>query len=91
MSKLDADARRLAALLADTFGSFESPLILPTVTAVTAGGASDGNALVQVTRFGQQRKANGYLNSYTPTVNDRVLAVYVDDQLIVLGKVIGKP
>lgn len=62
-----------------------------TVTSVTAGGASDGNALVKVTWFGKQVTANGYVNTYTPVANDRVLCAYDGQQIVVVGKVIGRP
>lgn len=64
---------------------------LGSVSSVTAGGAADGNALVQVSYRGSSNAAAGYLNTYTPVANDWVLFVRVDDQLIVLGRVIGRP
>lgn len=70
--------------------SAASPVIA-TVATVTAGGASDGNALVVVTYRGVSTTVAGYLNSYTPTVGNRVLGVFIDNQLIVLGRVIGHP
>lgn len=85
------EAHRLADAIAELIDGADSPPIIATVTAVTAGAASDGNALVQVRRRGVTSNAAGYLNVYTPAVNDRVLCVYVDDQLIVAAKIIGKP
>lgn len=62
-----------------------------TITTVTAGGARDGNALVKVTWFGRENRVNGYVNTYTPVVNDRVVCAYDGVQVVVLGKVIGHP
>ncbi|MGZ4617187.1 MAG: hypothetical protein ACXV3F_00355 [Frankiaceae bacterium] len=85
-ARRNADQARRVAAAAAVGGA-----VIATVTTVTAAGAADGNALVKVTRRGTETTAAGYLNSYTPTVNDRVVCVTVDDQPIVLGKVIGHP
>lgn len=62
------------------------------VTTVTAGAARGGTALVKVTRFGAEVVASGgYINPYTPVVGDRVICQSVDNQLVILGKVIGQP
>ena len=91
MTAVHPEAHLLADTLTELIAGADSPPIIATVAVVTAGGASDGNALVQVKRRGTTYKAAGYLNTYTPAVNDRVLCVYVDHQLIVLAKIIGKP
>lgn len=62
-----------------------------TVTAVTTGGAADGNALVKVRWRGQEITAAGYLAHYTPAVGHRVKCSMVDQQPIVEGRVIGVP
>lgn len=51
--------------------------MLATVTAVSGG-------TVTVSWRGSQLTAGGVLASYTPAVNDRVLAFLVDNQLIVI-------
>lgn len=61
---------------------------IATIASVTAGGGG-GGSVVQVTYHGTQIRAAGYLNSYTPTVNDRVVCVSVDAQPIILGRIIG--
>lgn len=62
-----------------------------TVTTVTAGAASDGNAAVTVTWRGSAVPAT-YLAAYTPTVG-HVVAVVVQppSTLLILGRVIGTP
>jgi hypothetical protein len=62
-----------------------------TIATVTAGAASDGNALVTVTWRGATVTANGYLSSYTPVAGNRVLCTYIGNQLIVLGRTVGAP
>lgn len=65
--------------------------VIGTIVSVTAGGASDGFALVTVKRRGQTITAEGFLASYSPAVNDRVLCVYADNQLLILGRLVGHP
>lgn len=62
-----------------------------TVTTVTAGAASDGNALVKVTYRGTEMPVADYPDSYSPVVNDRVLCVSVDGQPSILHRGIGFP
>lgn len=80
----DAIARRLNE--ADN-----SRQIVATIATVTAGGAKDGNALVQVTWRGATLTVKGYAASYTPVVGHRVVCDYVDNQLIVAYRVVGQP
>lgn len=61
---------------------------IATVVSVTAGGGG-GGSVVQVKYHDTQIRAAGYLNSYTPSVNDRVVCVSVDAQPIILGRIIG--
>lgn len=65
--------------------------VLATVATVTAGAAGDGNALVTVTWMGATVTCSGYVNTYTPQPTDRVVCLYIGNQLIVVGKVIGHP
>lgn len=66
--------------------------VVATVTTATANGAASRNAyLVKVTRRGVETTAAGYLAAYTPAVNDRVLCIYVDSQLFILGRLVGQP
>lgn len=86
-SPVHAEARKLADHLSTIIAAADEPPTVGTVTTATTAGA-----IVKVTRFGKEQVAGGgYLNSYTPTVGDRVLCVVVDAQLIVLGKLIGQP
>lgn len=66
-------------------------LFRATVTTVTPGGASDGNALVAVTWRGEENTVADYPDSYTPVVGHRVLCALVDDQLSILHRSIGSP
>lgn len=61
-----------------------------TVTAVAAGAAADGNALVTVSWRGVEVSVP-YPASYTPVVGHTVLVVYQDKQLFVLARLIGTP
>jgi len=79
-----------ATNVADAVGAGKS--VVATVTTATANGAASGTAyLVKVTRRGVETTAAGYLAAYTPTVNDRVLCAYVDNQLFILGRLVGQP
>jgi hypothetical protein len=62
-----------------------------TVTAVTAGAARDGTATVTAKWRGKTNVIEGYLNSYTPAIGDRVVCVSVDSQVFILGRIIGCP
>jgi hypothetical protein len=63
-----------------------------TVTTATAGGSADGTAfLVKVTWRGTEVTAAGYAASYTPALNHRVLFVFVDNQPVVLCRIVGQP
>lgn len=90
---LAAAARRLADQVSEKAAALPAGfgLGIATVTTVTAGGASDGNALVKVTYRGRETPAAGYLAAYTPAVGHRVLYLSVFAQLIVLGRVVGRP
>ena len=61
-----------------------------TVTAVTAGAATDGNALVTVTYQGTQVKA-AYGAHYTPVVGHVVLMARTGPQLAIVCRLIGTP
>lgn len=66
-------------------------LWIGTVTAVTAGGASDGHAQVTVSVNGSASPAP-YLDTYTsPAVNDVVAVLLVDGSPLILGRRIGTP
>lgn len=81
----DHQSVRVAAAAASTGIEFA------TVDSVSAGAASDGNARVTVTWRGTSAVANGYVNSYTPRVGDRVVCANEGDQLVIVGKIIGQP
>lgn len=80
----DQQSRRLATIPA-------AKLFRATVTTVTAAAASDGNALVTVTYRGTETPVADYPDSYSPTVNDRVLCALVDGQPSILHHGIGYP
>ncbi|GAA2566404.1 hypothetical protein GCM10010435_44510 [Winogradskya consettensis] len=61
------------------------------VTAVAAGAASDGAALLTVTYDGASQEV-AYLASYTPTMGHNVvLLVSSDGALLCLGRAVGTP
>lgn len=60
------------------------------IATVTAGGASDGNALVEVTWRGGTTEVP-YLSTYTPTVGHTVLLLVQLPQVVVLARIIGTP
>jgi hypothetical protein len=70
----------------------ENPGELPlaTVTTVTAGGATDSNALVTVNYLGGSLQLP-YMAHYTPVVNHRVALARVGDIWTILGRPIGFP
>jgi len=80
----DRNAAALAAIPA-------SRIFIATVAAVTPGGASDGNALVQIRWRDSIVTANAYGSTYTPAVGHRVLCALIDNQLIVTDRLIGAP
>jgi hypothetical protein len=60
------------------------------VTAVAAGEASDGAALVTVSwRNGSYEVP--YLDSYSPVVGNTVLLIFQHPQVVIVGRVIGTP
>lgn len=62
-----------------------------TVAAVTAGAASDGNALATVTYRGTTTAA-AYLASYTPVATHTVaLLIQSTGSVLILGRIIGTP
>lgn len=69
----------------------DTGLRIATVTGITAGAASDGNALVTVTYRGSPTIVEGYLASYTPALYDRVVVGLIDSQWIILGPIAGQP
>lgn len=73
---------------ADLAGIPWAHAFIATVTSVTSGGGG-GGSLVQITYRGVQVRSGGYVNSYTPAVNDRVICLSVDAQPIILGRIIG--
>lgn len=90
--ELAAAARRFAdatsARIADAPGARQ---IIATVSTVTAGAASDGNALVTVSWRGVDITAAGFAASYTPIVGHRVVCDLIDNQLIVAYRIVGQP
>lgn len=65
-------------------------LPLAQVTAVTAGGGTDGNSLVTVSYNGASL-ALPHLAQYTPVVNDVVVLIRAGGQWIAAGKAVGFP
>lgn len=61
------------------------------VSGISPGAARDGRDLVSVTYRGGETTCAGYLESYTPTVGDRVAVLLIDDQLIIAGRIVGAP
>jgi hypothetical protein len=61
-----------------------------TVLTVTAGAASDGNALVAVTWRGATCNLP-YLASYTPVVGHHVMLLVQPPQAVITGRIIGTP
>lgn len=60
------------------------------ITAVTAGGAKDGNALVTVVYRGASLQLP-YLSHYTPVVGHMVPVALVEGVLTIWGRPIGFP
>lgn len=89
--ELNQAVRRFADQNTDRLADQPTVRFLTTVTAVTAGGASDGNALVKVTWRGAELTVNGYAASYTPVVGHRVVCDYIDNQPIIAYRVVGQP
>lgn len=89
--EVQSAARRAAdrhrAQLAEIAGARHA---MATVATVTPGGASDGNALARVSWRDAVLEA-AVLDPYTPVIGHRVLIVVADNQLIILGRVIGSP
>jgi hypothetical protein len=65
--------------------------IVAQIATVTAGGASDGNALVTVTWRGQTLTANGYNRSYAPVVGHMVVCDLIGGQLLIAYSPVGAP
>lgn len=63
---------------------------LATVTAVTAAGASDGNALVTVNYLGASLQFP-YVDSYTPVVGHRVALIRMGGTWTIFGRPVGFP
>lgn len=81
----DANSARIAA------AASSGQQIIASVGTVTPGGASDGNAAVTVLWRGTVCSVAGYLAHYTPVAGHRVLCAYIDNQLIITGRIIGQP
>jgi hypothetical protein len=83
-------ARRLADQQSERIADVPGARLLrATVATVTAGGADDGNASVEVTWRGANYLVADYPDSYTPIVGHRVLCAIVDSQLSILHHGIG--
>lgn len=84
---IDDGTRALAALILPSQDA-ASPItgMVTTITSVTAGGASDGNAKVVL--------ANGldvpYLSSYAPVAGHVVLVALLNKSPIIIGRIIGR-
>lgn len=94
MAELRPGARRLAAEQGRDRrpqGATHWQIEPATIATVTAGAASDGNALATVTYRGVTQDAP-YLDSYTPTAG-HVVALHTssDGSLLILGQIIGTP
>lgn len=63
---------------------------MATVTAVTAAGAEDGNALVTVDYLGAALQFP-YLDSYTPVVGHRVALIRLGGIWTIFGRPVGFP
>lgn len=91
---LSPNGRRLAAELSRDPRPQGTPhyrVEQAVVTAVAAGAASDGNALVTVD-YRDAAQEVAYLSSYTPTVGHTVgLQVGSDGSLLILGRIVGTP
>lgn len=81
-----ADANSTAIKEAKATGRF-----VATVAVVTAGAASDGNALVSVTWRGALVTVEGYAASYTPIAGHRVVCDLIKNQLFIAYRIIGQP
>lgn len=85
-------ARRLAEQQSDRFADVPaSRRVVVSITAVTAGGAADGNALVKVKWRDKELTCKGYNRSYTPVVGHRVVCDVIDDQLLIAYSPVGNP
>lgn len=80
----------LAGVIAAATSAPGVQLEVATVTAVSAGAAADGTALVTVSWRGASLTAS-YLSSWAPTVGHVVLVAYRPPSLVILGRVIGTP
>lgn len=89
--RLAQQATRLADQNSDRLRAATPPVLIATVSSVSAGQAADGNALVSVTWRGQVVTVAGYASSYSPAVNHRVMCAVVDHQLVILARIVGYP
>lgn len=89
--RLQQQVDRLADQTSDQIKDTREPKVLATVSAVSAGGARDGNALVSVRWRDQEVTVAGYAASYTPAVNHRVACDVVDNQLLIAYRIVGYP
>lgn len=88
---VQAAARRLADQTSDRLNGIPADkLWVVTVTGVAAGASPNGNAQITVSWRGSSIVASDYCASYTPAVNDRVLAAHLSDhQLVIVDRLAG--
>lgn len=90
--RLELATRRFADRTSDRFADLPTTrLVIATIATVTAGAASDGNALVTLSWRGGTVTAAGYAAAYTPVVGHRVHCSLIDDQLFVDYRIVGTP
>lgn len=90
--RLQQQARQFADQTSDRIRSASLPdRFYATVSAVSPGGAKDGNALVSVRYRDAQITVAGYNASYTPVIGHRVVCVVIDNQVDISHRSIGHP
>lgn len=94
MGNLGPGAKKLATAQLTEPASEPTPTARfePAVIAVvSAGAASDGNALVTVTWRGGNYTVSSYPSGYTPTVGHNVMLLIQGPQIAIAWRPIGTP
>lgn len=87
--ELATEERRLAAQQRTDRAAIPTGNVVLTVAEVIPGGSPKGNTLVRLSWRGRTVDATAYAAAYTPAAGDRVLCSHVDNQLIVIDRLLG--